>query len=397
MAWWRNDGALRRFVHDLVATELGRLRPGRPRLPERPWPDALAIDADGLGADSLELIELSGALAEALGLGRSGLADVLLGRRTLGDWQATCRESLARFDDAIVFRSSGSTGAPHPCRHTLATLHQEVAALATLLPASRILGAVPAHHIYGFLFTILLPQRLGAAVVELPRSGPAGLAGHLRPGDVVVAHPAYWRGVRRACDAVPGGVTGVTSTAPCPPELFEDLRGAGFARLVEIYGASETGGIGWRERPGPFTLLPHWTRDPRGERLLARNPAGELAAVSPQDRLEWFSERSFAVLTRHDGAVQVGGVNVFPERVRAMLRRHPLVADARVRLMRPLEGDRLKAFIVPHSEVDSPAARAALAGWIDRELPVAERPRALTFGAALPIGPLGKPADWEIA
>jgi long-chain acyl-CoA synthetase len=33
--------------------------------------------------------------------------------------------------------------------------------------------------------------------------------------------------------------------------------------------------------------------------------------------------------------VQVGGVNVFPERVRQVLLEHPLVVDAAVRLMRP--------------------------------------------------------------
>src|SRR5690242_11904675 len=104
MPWWRDTGALRRFVHDLVAAELARLRPGRSALPERPWSDAVPIGADGLGADSLELLELSGALSEALGLARSGLADFLLARRTLGGWLETCRESLARVDDAIVFR-----------------------------------------------------------------------------------------------------------------------------------------------------------------------------------------------------------------------------------------------------------------------------------------------------
>ncbi len=395
MAWWHDESALRRFVHDLVVAELVRLRPGGIALPERPWPDDFAIGAEGLGADSLELLGLSAALAEALQIARSGLEDGLLARRTLGSWLEICAAALARFDDEIVFRSSGSTGTPKSLVHRLDSLEQEIDTLACLLPGRRVLSTVPSHHIYGFLFTILLPQRLGVPVRDISQSTPASLGGALRSGDIIVGHPAWWHAFLRAAPILPPGVLATTSTAPCPRETFEELRRHGFSRVVEIYGSSETGGVGWRDDPdGLFTLMAHWQHDDADDGLVRTLSDGTKAASRLPDLLRWLDARHFSLLSRHDDAVQVGGLNVFPLAVRDKLRRHELVADATVRLMRADEGERLKAFIVPRPDRDSSDAREDLVRWIERTLPVAERPKSLTFGVSLPVGHFGKLTDW---
>jgi long-chain acyl-CoA synthetase len=59
---------------------------------------------------------------------------------------------------------------------------------------------------------------------------------------------------------------------------------------------------------------------------------------------------------RAEGAVQVGGVNVFPDVVGRVLTAHSGVAQAAVRLMRPEEGTRLKAFVVPQPQADRAAS-----------------------------------------
>ena len=66
--------------------------------------------------------------------------------------------------------------------------------------------------------------------------------------------------------------------------------------------------------------------------------------------------------------------------------------------MRPEEGARLKAFVVPRPGWTAAGtdAQAALRAWIDQELAPAERPRAIRFGAYLPATPAGKPADWGL-
>jgi len=95
--------------------------------------------------------------------------------------------------------------------------------------------------------------------------------------------------------------------------------------------------------------------------------------------------------------VQVGGTNVFPAYVGEVLAMHPAVAECHVRLMRPDEGTRLKAFVVPRADAgDAAALRQALSAWIAERLTPPERPAVFSFGPALPRQLNGKLADWII-
>ena len=99
------------------------------------------------------------------------------------------------------------------------------------------------------------------------------------------------------------------------------MTAAGLSRLLQVHGSSETAGIGWRDDPdGPYTVLAHWDRDtpphPQhdvGQMRRAPAPGGPAASetVVAPDRLEWLDRRRYHVRGRQDGAVQVGGVNVF--------------------------------------------------------------------------------------
>jgi len=396
--WWQHDASLSRVVSDLLAAELGLARPGRPPAPP-PWPGVCHFTND-LGADSLELLAMATALAEALHLGAAEVDARLLAQPVLEDWIAAARAGLATGGQALTFRTSGSAGTPKRCTHTLATLWQETRVLAGLFSGrKRILSAVPSHHIYGFLFTVLLPRALGIGeVIDLRAASPAALADMIRPGDLVVAHPGWWEALARLRPGFAPDVAGVSSTAPCPDALAGALAGAGL-RLVQVYGSSETAGVGWREAGGaPFTLFPHWQCVDGVPELRRRMPDGFEACYPLQDKLEWLDERLFRPAGRIDQAVQVGGTNVFPGYVAEVLRMHPAVLDAAVRLMRADEGRRLKAYIVPRAgqDADPAALREALAGWVGERLATPERPAAWTFGDRLPRHASGKPADWII-
>jgi 4-coumarate--CoA ligase (photoactive yellow protein activation family) len=397
--WWADRSALLRFVADLVAGELAALR-HEPLLLPTGWTESLSLQQD-LGVDSLELMQLAGVLSEALQMQRSGIEDYLLAHRTLARWLDIACTALGYFSDELTFRTSGSTGEPKRCIHALAALEQEAASLATLFPRRRrVLLAVPSHHIYGFLFGVLLPRHLGldAGQVASARGRlPSQLAGHVQPGDLVVGHPQFWQAALGADVRVPADVVGVSSTAPCPDTVAERAEGAGLASLVQVYGASETGGLGWRaSHRDPYRLLPGLERVPgAANELLRRGPDGATLVLQPQDELAWCGEDRFTVGPRHDAAVQVGGVNVFPERVRQVLLAHPLVEDAAVRLMRPNEGIRLKTFVVPRPGAGTGFTQE-LRAWIDARLAPLERPKAITLGERIPRGALGKPADWSL-
>lgn len=410
-AWHAHRGRLARFVADLVATEIARLRPGGPALRPPPWPEDLSVDEGGLGLDSLERLAVAAALAEALDLQNEHEKPTGLWylQRRFGDWLDGLQTELAEGGQRLAFRTSGSTGQPKLCTHQLADLEREVDCLASLLAGrSRVLSAVPAHHIYGFLFGVLLPRRLGAEAIDVRAVLPSALAGRLQPGDLLVSHPHQWALVARFAEALPSGVWGSTSTAPCPDTLTQCLAERGLERLLQIYGSTETAGVGWRDRAGqPFRLFPFWCRSEAAEGTLQRRSGpfrGNVLAeadvgchtVELQDRLTWRDSRHFDVHGRLDAAVQVGGVNVYPQRVREALLRHPDVNEATVRLMAPHEGERLKAFVVPRPGVDGIALRANLHVWAEVELSAPERPKAFNVGARLPIDGRGKAIDWSI-
>lgn len=411
--WWAHRPTLERVLVDLLAGELALMRPGHPRRP-LPWPHDLDLAAD-LGADSLELLGMATAMEQVLAIGCIG-EDRVLANPRLDAWLDAVAAGLEERGERMVFRTSGSSGAPRNCPHALAGLAQEVAELARLFAGTRrIVGLVPSHHIYGFLFTVLLPRALGLepeAVRDLRGASPGAVARSLRPGDLVVGFPDFWRTFAPVAGALPAGVTGVTSTAPCADEVARAVAAAGVERLVQVYGSTETAGVGWRAGPDEdYRLFSYWQAGApaeaapetgaaqQGAGVLVRTGAdGGRVEVELQDKLVWTAPERFRPAGRIDHAVQVGGINVFPGYVADVLRMHPAVQDATVRLMRPDEGRRLKAFVVPRGGVpqDTAALRAALSAWSGERLSTPERPAAISFGAALPRQAGGKLTDWII-
>ena len=391
LAHWSASGHFERYLADMLGDELGRMRHvGRVRL-GRDWRLAPSVAP----VDSLEIVRLATAVASLLPLSFAGRQERLQDCGGLPEWSAEIRRCLPGGVPRLGFRTSGSSGARKVVFHDAAFLEREIEALASLFAGrKRIVTLAPAHHIYGFLFTVLLPLRLGVEVIDLRGSAPPTARDLLSPGDLVVAFPDYWRLLAEG--ALPANVVGSTSGAPCPADVFRATRAAGLKRLVEIYGSTETSGVGWRDDPdAPFTLFPHWMQAPDGG--VSTDVVGQRIVFELPDEVEWIGNAALRPLRRRDGAVQVGGVNVFPNIVRSVLRAHPAVADAAVRLMRPEEGDRLKAFIaLADPEADEDSLRGVLSVWATERLQPMEQPRSYVFGREIPKTEMGKTADWTI-
>ena len=359
---------------------------------------ATKLTGGGLEVDSLELMRLAAAVNEMFHLHETTAGDYLLQHRNVGAWAGIVEAAWALGQERLTFRTSGSSGEPKRCRQDVAQLEREVAEHAAHFPGvNRVLAAVPAHHIYGFIFTVLLPARLGCEVIDVRTWPPARFIREVRASDLIVAVPAFWEYLSRSVERFATPVCGVTSTAPCPESRFARLEEQG-VRLTEIYGSSETAGIGRRVAAGAaFELLSFWerSRDVLVRKSETADGRGKEEAFELPDDLEWMAERAFFVRGRRDGAVQVGGTNVFPERIAAKIARHPEVRECAVRLMRADEGDRLKAFVVAREAGDEEKAADALREWMRSELAACERPAALKFGAVLPRNELGKLTDWD--
>jgi 4-coumarate--CoA ligase len=366
--------------------------------------DDAHLDEAGLGCDSLARLQLAEAVAEFFDLRRLGREDLLLARPTVGAWVELAAEAWAQGLGTPVLRTSGSSGAPKRVPVSAAEIWQEADALAGVLadpaaPVARVLALVPAHRIYGLICTVALPARLGAPVRDLFAAGPDAIpapppAPAAEGADLLVAVPVQWRYlVGRLAPGAPR--RGLSAGAPLGGETADALlHGGALSDLLEIYGATETGGLGWRRHPEPnFRLFDHMAR--RGAALERRLPDGSRRPVAPQDRLAWRGPRSFRPAGRLDGGVQVGARTVYPAAVARRLEAHPQVAAARVRPLTVGADTRLKALVVPAPGADPAALEAALWAWIRRDLPSWERPVRLALAAAVPTDALGKDRDWD--
>ncbi len=401
--------ALARVLQSLLSAELAASRGQRGQMVETrfglasAWPENLllagsadALECPSLGCDSLEVLWLSAAMNEMFHLHEAGGNADLLAAKTFGQWIDQVEAAWRSGVNAVTFSTSGSTGVPKHCTQPFAHLQLETAFLANLFSSRKhVLCLTPAHHIYGFLFGAMLADALGDT------GGHAGsclesVARMLQSGDVVVSSPAYWQWLSQTISLWPDDVVGVMSTGSCSPNLIASLLDRGLSAMTEIYGSTETAGVGIREWPAErFRLMPHWVADaPKdsGDPLRLTSSLGR--SVSLMDTVEMDQDGAFIVVARRDAAVQVAGTNVFPARIAALLRSQPGVKNAAVRMMRATEGNRLKAFIVPEVGENEEALCLALQSWSDLNLAVAERPKSIRFGVALPLTPLGKGADW---
>lgn len=392
--WWANSSNLRRLIIDIVhgyfaAQRLGGFIPSIQNL-------TLAEDwlQPPVAMDSIELLDCATQFVQRLHIHDTGLEDLLLIRPSLQNWKAVAEQSLEKSPQNISFFSSGSTGPAK--RHCLPSAHlmteirfiAEHLLLQTPPLPRRIWTLVPAQHIYGFIFTLLLPAALAdqPEVLDGRRRMLSALQREFQLGDIIVAVPDFWRQWVKAGQVLPPGVIAITASAPCESEVLKTLQEQG-AEIIEIYGASETAGIGFRQQiDSAFTLMPHW----RVEQNTLVSSCHR--AVIP-DNLKWLDQQRFTVGDRLDGAIQLGGTNVYPDEIAKLICQHERIAAAAVRL----HGHQLKAFLVPNLLQQSEADLIAeVSAWLTVRLPALHIPKHFTVGIALPRNSMGKLSDWPI-
>lgn len=380
---------VRRIVMSLVAAEIERMRgPGAVPVSriEPDWDDDGRVGSGGLELDSLESAYAAAALNEMFHLDESGWGGSPQ-PDTIGGWLDRIDEAQQCPSARITVMTSGSTGVPKPCIHSLDELHVEAAHFAGLIGGCRrIIALVPAHHIYGLIWTAMLPARLGVPVLAATTATlPIDI------GDLIVAVPDQWRALLRLRKEWPTGVSGISAGAPLDDGLAHNLLAAGIDCLYDIYGSSETGGVATRRVPNTgYELLPRW----EFAALVSLNSPSLTTngrEIPLPDRISQCGPRSFTLEGRRDAAVQVTGINVWPEKTTAVLLDCPQVAEAVVRLG---GNGRLKAFIVPAGSQDETIMRHQLDQIAKRLLSFEQRPASYSFGIALPCNLLGKLVDW---
>jgi len=216
---------------------------------------------------------------------------------------------------ASVF-TSGSTGVPIPHKKTWGRLVSCVRDGAQRLGVAdgrsyAILGTVPAQHMYGLETTILTCLQSSNALCAERPFYPADICANLerlpRPR-VLVSTPIHLRTLLATDVDLPAVDLIVSATAALSPQLALDAEQRFAARLVEVYGSTETGQIAMRRtvETHEWQLLP-------GVRVTVKNgrawaQGGHIEQPTPMgDVLERTGDDRFILHGRTEDLVNIAG------------------------------------------------------------------------------------------
>lgn len=272
---------------------------------------------DDLGLSSIQIMDLAGKANGFFQCFSVPKPPYLLGLRTLGEWIDHIVPVCAHPDAHIGFASSGTGGQVRMHVHSVQVLEEEVAFLQSLFQKPEaIISLVPAYHIYGFLFGVLLPAQWNLNTVWDQGAQP----GDQPQNNFYIGTPSHWQYLYDSYGAQPSILRGVSSGAPLDQTLYQKMHEKGW-QLADVYGSTETGGIGYRMQPDkPFVLFPYWTWVKEIDGSVALQHRQRKPAVASMDRMQQLNEREFELLGRLDGAVQVGGINIYPDHIAYLIK-----------------------------------------------------------------------------
>lgn len=245
----------------------------------------------------------------------------------------------------IVLYTSGSTGKPKAFAKRLTELETETAELYRLwgsrLIGKRVYSTVNHQHIYGLLFSILLPLSAGLPFCEDQIKYPESLESIPDTDPVLVCSPAFFKRLAET-PLAPGRFREelvVFSSGGVLP--VETARAAGIilgTTPLEIYGSTETGGIGWRKsveetawKPFPRNTV---TLNSEG-RICVRSPyIHDPAGFTSGDIGRFLEDGTFILEGRADSIVKIEEKRISLTGVENRLLESPYVREACVIALR---------------------------------------------------------------
>lgn len=300
-------------------------------------------------------------------------------------------------DHPAVFQYSGGTTGTPKCavglhRNLVANVYQFSHWLVNTTPGDeRILVAIPMYHVYGMVLGMNLAVRMGASMILIPN--PRDLdalleAAHTHRATLFPGVPNIYAAINRYPPVLQGEYdlssikACISGSATLPQQVKEEFEALTHGHLVEGYGLSEAptathcNPVLGENRPESIGLpLPNVDCKivdlEEGSRELPVGEAGELIIKGPQvmagyyDRPEetaltlregWLytgdvarmdAEGYFYLVDRKKDVIKVGGFQVWPKEIEAVLIRHDAVQEAAVAGVRDAEGAEMpKAWVV---------------------------------------------------
>ena len=287
--------------------------------------------------------------------GATLIQDVLRDTESDGRWNTFDKNSAA-----MVMYTSGTTGEPKMVPKMFCQFENELFELVKVFGDGwvnrKVYSTVNHHHIYGLLFTVLLPTATGLPYRRHRIDYPSELVNLAGEAAVIASSPAYLK--RLAADAeqpIPFKTTPIiySSGGPLPEEVARKCEGITGYWTMEIYGSTETGGIAYRQsKNGPI-----WTPFEVCKMSIGENDCLNVKSsyiLEPEgfttgDLVEIYDDGRFLLKGRADSIVKIEEKRISLPEVENRLKQTGLVQDVRVV---PMVGKRqyLAAAIVLNAE-----------------------------------------------
>lgn len=207
-------------------------------------------------------IVLPGVAPDTGELKRPFLSDDFIKRHN--DSDDNCfKKSFDPSSQTVTLQTSGSTGESKNIVKTYRQIESELLELKDLwgddFSDSIVYSTVSHQHYYGLLFSILLPVISGTTIVGRRIHYPESIYSFPDRKVVLTSSPAFLKRLTSLCK------TSFTKTAELtifssggflPSMTSEYCRELLKTDIKEIYGSTETGGIGWKQSPGQNRWTP---------------------------------------------------------------------------------------------------------------------------------------------
>lgn len=325
---------------------------------------------DDLGLDSMEIMELAAYVNSFFNLFEAENPPYLLLSSKLDEWVDMVLTTRQKHNESLSFNTSGTSGSAKVIRHSTAFLEREVAFLSSVFSTAQcVIPHIPSYSIFGFLSTIALPLALGVSVVY-----PSEINWRRLPKNALIAGtPFNWQLLINSLGDMKLHCLGVSAAAPLPQSLYRQINETGI-KLTELYGATETAGIAYRQQADqPFRLFPYW-------QLLLDGRVSDIdtnETFSLMDEIEQHTENTFDLIGRKDKQVKIAGHLVNLDTVALAIKNLPNVQQCNISAKATDGGVTIQAVITLFK--DEEKYRDDIKTEIKRRLKAHERPQQIYF------------------
>ncbi len=305
--------------------------------------------------------------------------------------------------ELVKLFTGGSTGAAKIWSKSVSNIFDEAQFMASRYAISEtdcVLATITPYHIYGFLFSVVIPLVSNAKIVAESPFFPAEIDQCVAKHGVTIlaSVPAHYRALQGR--SLSSTLRLAFSSAGMLPE--DDNIGfcsANKADIVEVYGSTETGGLATRNRAADeafFTALAPVEWQIKEERLYVRSPF--LSPDVPREKDNWFlsgdrvqlqEKNTFSLHGRADAITKVAGERVDLDEIRDLLQQQKGVAECVVLPLKDSTGRGNRIAVLIRSDQEN-LDLIPIKIVLSVSLEPAAMPKIIRLTTQIPVRPNGK-------